>query len=230
MAGSFADLEVIANDDATLDEQPGVARERHIRADACGDHDHVAVQPRSIIEEQPVDARVAEHGRRPAPEMRRHAEPFHRRSQHLAGRFVELDFHEVPHQVHDVHVDVELSEAARGFEPKQATADDRSPARAGRILTDRSAIIERAEHEDAVAIRARIGDEAVERRHKRRAAGRNHQMVVGLGPAIRADDDAPGSIDARDAHASVEADVGLFIPGERIDEYVVGVVGTSQHA
>ena len=119
------------------------------------------VEPRAVVEHQAGDVAVAEHGARAARQMRLDAEAIHRRSQHRARRVVELHLHQVAHQVHDVHLDVELQQAARGLEAEQAAADHRGAARdaaAYSRIAEQSSSVRNTKTPGAVA--ARVGDAA----------------------------------------------------------------------
>ena len=127
-------------------------------------------------------------------------------------------------------LDVEVEQAAGGLQAQQAAADHRGAARPCGVVADGGAVVERAEHEDAAAVAAGLGEQAFHRRDKRRAAGGDDQLVVGLDAAVGAHHLALLPVHARHRDAGVQADVVLLVPGERVDEDVLRVVGACQDA
>ena len=116
----------------------------------------------------------------------------------------------MPHQVDDVHLDVELAKPARRFESEQAAADDRRARRAPGVVAYCRAVIERAKDEDPITVASAVVPQAVERRDKCGAARRDDQRVVGFDPAVGADDLPLGAIDSRGADAGVQLDAGVL--------------------
>ena len=136
-----------------------------------------ASRPVAVGELDALDAPVAADRRRAPAEQHADAEPFIFAEVLTAVR-IELPLHQRRHQVHDGHLAALHLETARGLESEQAAADhDRfgvGPERAHQLAR----VVERAEREHAVLV------EPLDRRHPRRAAGREQQRVVRRHAAI----------------------------------------------
>ena len=225
----------VVDDDAALDLEAGRLRQRDVRADAGGDDQQVALEARAVLELQAGDGAVAEQAGRGLAEVHLHPELFHRLLQQQPGVAIELHLHQVLHQVHHADLEAAARQAARRFEAEQAAADHRGRLHVGGTGQHALAVLERAEHVDAVLVRSgavrRIGrGQVLERRHERHRAGGDDQRVVGLGPAVGAVDDLRLAIDAGRADAGVQRHVVLGVPVERVDEDVVRLLRAGEHA
>src|SRR5262249_36883566 len=198
----------------------------------------------AVSESQSGDVAVAEYGRSVLVEMNLHAHRFHRTFERRARRGVELNLHQMRHQVHDVNLRVQTEQAARRLQSEQAAADhSRTPAAPG-VIHYRLAIVERAKNEDALfvcglriagrgLILTVIDVETFERRDERRTARRNDKMIVSPDPSIaigRADNPLRLAINRRHAHASMQLHAARLVPRERVDEDVLRIVRTAQYA
>ncbi len=215
--------------------EAGRPGQRHVRTDAGGDDEQVAVERRAVLELQAGDRAVAEQPGRRLAEVHLDPEQFHRLLQHQAGVPIELHLHQVFHQVDDVDLEAASRQAARRFEAEQAAADHRRRLHVGGPGQHALAVLEGAEDVDAVLVRAgavrRVGRRQVlERRHERHRAGGDDQRVVGFGAAVRAVDHLRRAVDAGCADAGVQRDVVVGVPVERVDEDVVRLLRSGQHA
>ena len=145
----------VVDDDAALDREAGRLRQRHVRADAGGDDQQVALQARAVLELQAGDGAVAEEAGRGLAEVHLDPELFHRLLQHQPGVAIELHLHQVLHQVHHVDLEAAARQAARRFEAEQAAADHRGRLHVGGAGQHALAVLEGAEDVDAVLVRAR---------------------------------------------------------------------------
>jgi hypothetical protein len=230
----------VVDDDAALDLEPGGLRQRHVRADAGGDDQEVAVQARPVLELQAGDGSVAEQAGRGLAEVHLDPELLHRLLQHQAGVAIELHLHEVFHEMHHADVEAAARQAARRLEAEQAAADHRGRLHVGGAGQHALAVLERAEHVDAVLVGHRLAGagavrrlgrgQVLERRHERHRSGGDDQRVVGFGAAVGAVDDLGLPVDAGGADAGVQRHVVVGVPVERIDEDVVRLLGSGEHA
>jgi hypothetical protein len=201
---------------------------------ASRDDDQLALERRPVLEPEPFHLTFAQHRRRRPSEMGANAHARHRALEHQAGVAIELDLHEVIHQVHDLDVEPPRRQPAGGFEAEETAADDRGAPHVRGAREHALAVLERAEDEDARLVGARrIGlgrAQPLERRHERDAAGGEHERVVGRQSAVAAAHEAPIAIDRLDPHAGVQRHAVVGVPLERVDEDVLGLLRAGEHA
>ena len=220
---------LIVDDERALDGQTGSRGDVAIGLDAGGDHHHVALERRTIGKAQPLDGRVAEQRGRVLPEQDLQAEPFHPLAEDGTRRAVELLLHQVAREMDDRYLQAEVLQTARGLETEEPAADDRRALPAAGVRRDVAAVAQRTEHEHPAHERAVRGTQAFNRRKKRTAAGRDDQLVVGLGLAVFVDD-VPGlAQDAGNTPAGTKANPLLGVPRKRVQEDLVFTCGAVQH-
>ena len=183
--------QIVADDDASSHGEAGFPREGDVRPDAGGNDDNVAIERCAIAEGEAGDVTVPAEPCRLVLEPDAHAELFHRALQHEAGGLIELDLHQVAHEMDDVHRDAVSDESTRGFEAEQTAANDHRPRRVMDAFEYPLAVLEGAEHEHAVLPPASgtspfvgIAVQILERRHEWHAAHGQHQRVVRLDASV----------------------------------------------
>ena len=132
--------------------------------------------------------------------------------------------------MNDVNFRAEIEQATRGFEAKQTAANDGGALFSLRVIRNRFAIIQRSKHKHALLEFALFIAQPFNRRHKRRTASRNDQVVIRFNRAVCPRHQFQFTINAGDAHPRVQLDVVFFVPGQRIDEDVLRIVGAGQDA
>ena len=222
--------EIVAHDDAPVDFQACVGRERRVGTNARGDHDQVASQTAAIGELETLDMPVSQDAGRPRGEMRGEAHLLELAAKHIGRAGIELRLHQVRHQVDHVRLETPVQKATRRFQSQQPSADHRGRARGRRGAHDALAIVQRAKHEYALLERAVLVADVGERRDDGAAAGCDNQLVVLLREAVSGDDLLRAHIDPLDPLACMERDVPGRVPGHRVDEDVIGLVAARQHA
>jgi hypothetical protein len=231
--------EVVADDDAALDGKSGASCELHVRTHAGGNHHHVAVERRPVLEGHTGHRSVAEHfrGRRVEPDVQAHL--LELPLQDPGACRVELRFHQVRHQMDDVHLEAGIQQAARRLESEQPASNHDRAARAAHERQHAIAIGQRSEDEDAALERLRAVAsaratvrfrQAADRRNLRPAAGRHHERVERLDLAVSAADALRGDVYLLDANAGMERHLVAGVPRQRIEEDVLRVVASRQHA
>ena len=222
--------QIVSHDDAPVDFQAGVGRERRVGTDARGDHDQVASQPAAIGEFETLDMPISQDGGRPRGEMCRETHLLELAAKHIGRARIELRLHQVRHQVDHVRLETPVQQATGRLQSQQPSADHRGRARGRRGAHDALAIVQRAKHEHAL----------LERPCSSRTLARGG--MTGLLPvAITSLSYCSASPSARDhllrAHvdpfdplACMQRDVPGRIPGHRVDEDVIGLVAAREHA
>ena len=209
-------LHAVVDDDAAIDVEAGFIRELDVRADSRGHHDEIGFENRAVVERDTLGAILADDRSRRAPQHHADAEVFHLARQVVAAIGIELALHERGHQVHDGHVTSAHLQTPRGFEAKQAAADDHGFDAGMRALEQLARVVERPEREHVLLV------EAFDRRPERRTAGREKQRVVRHDAAVISSDGLQFRVDVGDADAEAQLDVVAQIPFERIQRDLVG--------
>src|SRR6266851_2998714 len=222
--------QIVTHDDAALDEEARLARQLHVGPDAGGDDHQVAGQIASVFESHAGDSLLAEDLLRVLAQVHVQAQLLEPGLEQRAAARVELHLHQVAHQVNDVHLEAMPQEAARGLQSEEPAADDHRLLAARRIPGDLVAVLERAEDEKPLLGSAVLGLPPLQRRAQRARAGCEDELVVGLDHPLHAVHYSRAQVEARGAHAGVQPDVVLLVPGERIDEDVGGLVALGENA
>ena len=100
-------------------------------------------------------------------------------AQRGAAGVVDLHRHQPRRHLDDVRLEPQLGQGVGGLEPEQAAADDRADRRGGRGLADRLEVLDGPVDEAAGQL------VAGHRRHERRGAGGEHELVVLRAPGRR---------------------------------------------
>jgi hypothetical protein len=238
--GAFADdidvgivdrAHVIVDHDGALDGEPAAQPDLGVRLDAGGDDHHVAVERRAVLEGEAGHLAVAQNPGGQLLEMNLDAHGLHAGLEQGAADPVDLHLHEMPAEVHDVHLATVVDEATRGFESQEAAADHRGAAALLRLRHDAVAIVDAAEAEDPRPHPAVGAVHAGHGWNEGAAAGRDQQLVVALADAARGDDGLARAIDRVDpgARAGMQLDAVLLVPVERIDENFARVLGAAEN-
>src|SRR5690606_39091186 len=97
-------------------------------------------------------------------------------------------------------------------QPQQTAAYDRGFSRPRRVVDDRVAVIDGAEHEHPLLPLAVLILQTLERRHEGAAARGQHEHVVALLPASLAKDPTATPFDAANPHARMQRHTVLAVP------------------
>ncbi|SPV21901.1 Uncharacterised protein [Burkholderia cepacia] len=163
------------DDDAVVDRQPRVARERCVQRKADAGHREIGVDRRAVGERRAYLRRIV---RLCVERRERRAEPY---VDAVRAMQVEQEIrHDLRHRAaaqprrafdHD-RLDAELARGRRDFEADPAAADhEHAPARA-QLLAECGRFVERAQVMQVRRLHERV------RQAARRAAGRDHEAVV----------------------------------------------------
>ena len=192
MSGSLR-AQLVIDDDAALDEQPGRPRLVDVGPDAATDDDHVGL-------EDACRRRSGRRSTRPSPrQLDGRLSPSSTSTpiasslllQQRGAGGVELLRHQVRRHLDDGDLDAVAEQAAGRFQAEQAAAEDDGAVAVAGEGADGGAVVEGAEDEDA-----RLSG-ALQRRHERPRAGGQDEVVVRLDDlAAGADDDALVAVDA----------------------------------
>ena len=144
------------------------------RPDAGREHDQIRFQVLAVRKYHALAAGFAVHDlARVAPGVHAHAQRLDLAPQQAAAAAVQLHAHQLRRELHHVRLQAQRLERVGGLQPQQTAADHHADPRALRRVTDRIQIVQRAVHEAARALAPR------HRRHERKRAAGDHQLVVG---------------------------------------------------
>ena len=152
--------------------QSGGAGQRVAGADAGGEDHQVQVEGLGVPQGQSGDPAVAEDPLGHRAGVHGQPERLDVPGQRRAAGVVDLDGHQPRRHLHDVRVQAQAAQGVGGLEAEQPAADHRAGAGAQRGGADRVEVLDGPVDEAAGQLVAR------HRRHERRRAGRQHELVV----------------------------------------------------
>src|SRR5262245_35544127 len=211
---------LLVHDDAVVDDEPRVTRERDVRLEADADHYRVGFHRAAVRESYRERAAVFDR--------------FHADSEAdpdafaLVARAEECRDSrrygacaETVERFNDHHRRAAFARGRSDLEPDPAAADDRQLLSGTQRLADRKRVLDRAEVERARRVAAGHP------KTTRCAAGRQDELVVGDGASVGERDALRGSIDLRRprADAKVEIERGVLRRLEEVGRLRRGVAG-----
>src|SRR6185503_6074528 len=113
---------IVTDDDATANVEAGVSRQLHVGPNACRNDNEIAVEPRPACELESLHVAIAQNRRGTRFEMRAKSHALELSQQHRPRGRIDLRFHEMGHQVHDVRLETLVQKPAGSLESEQSAA------------------------------------------------------------------------------------------------------------
>jgi hypothetical protein len=221
--------QLVVDDDAAFDLQARADGDVGVRPDAGCDHQQVAVQPPTVLEQHSLDVLGAEHLGGQDLEVHGDAELLDALLEDGPGLGVELGVHQPRRGVHELDLQAVALQGARGLQAEQAAAHDHGPPAAAGGLEHGAGLVDGPEPEDAGQQVAVLAPHALHRRDERVAAGGQHQVVVGGHRAVGAVHLLGRGVDPLGPDAGPQDHAVVGVPVVAVEDDVVLVRLPGQH-